>query len=275
MKTRTIQNLAAHLLFVVVLFVFAFPFIWLILTSFKAPSEATLNPPVILFWPTLSNYEYVIYGTGFFTFLQNSVVASVGSLLVSMLLALPAAYALARLKMRHKIGMLNWYLSTRMTPLVGVVIPFFIEMRELALLDTLQGLILIYTAIDIPLIIWMMVTFLQDLPVEIEEAALIDGCSRFQAFTRITLRLAAPGLVAAAVLCIIMTWNEFFFALILTTYRAATLPLSIISYQTTSTGIVWTQMAAAEILIMLPVVIFGWLAQKYLVRGLTFGAVKG
>lgn len=250
-----------------------FPVLVVVLTSFKSQLDAFRMPPVWLFWPTLSNYRQIFELSPFGTYFANTLFVSIASTLFALVVGSLAAYSLARFRFRGSEQLSFWILSIRMTPPVAAAIPVFILMRQAGLLDTRLGLIIIYSTLNLPFAVWLMKGFFADIPVGLEESALIDGCSRFQAFWRIAFPLAAPGLVATAIFCFTFTWNEFFFALILTGTRAQTLPVAITSF-IRETGIMWGHMFAAAVLIMAPMVVFTLLAQRYLVRGLTLGAVK-
>ena len=196
-----------------------------------------------------------------------------GSTVLAFILGLPAAFALAVYPTRRAQGVLTWMLSTKFMPAVGVIVPLFLIFRNLHLLDTLPGLILMYTTMNLPLVVWMMHSYMTEIPYAIYEAAKVDGASVGQEFFGIALPLSTPGMAATALLCLIFAWNEVFFALNLTNSDAA--PLSVfISQFKTSEGLFWAQMSAAATLTVLPVLIFGWIAQRQLVRGLSFGAVK-
>jgi sorbitol/mannitol transport system permease protein len=272
----TQRKLGGHLLstltIVIALMVF-FPIFWMVMTSFKTEADAFSYPPLLLFQPTLENYRIAIEESDYFRFLGNTLIITGFSTLVALLLGVPAAYTLAFYPGKRSNGVLMWAMSTRMLPPVGVVVPLYIIFRNLKLFDTHSGMILLYTAMNLPLVIWMMHSFLSDLPYETLEAARIDGVNLLQEFTWIILPLALPGLMATILLCFIFTWNEFFLAFNLTITRAAPLSVFISSFKT-SEGLFWAKMSAAATITALPVVIAGWIAQNQLVRGLTAGAVK-
>ncbi len=250
-----------------------FPAFMVVLTSFKSRLDALRMPPVWVFTPTLSNYKEIFELSPFGAYFGNSLIVAGSSTFIALALGSLAAYSLARFRFRGQEQLSFWIISIRMTPPVAAAIPMFILMRQLGLLDTRTGLVIAYTTLNLPFAIWLMKGFFADIPVDLEESAMVDGCSRFGAFRRIAFPLSAPGLVATAIFCFIFTWNEFFFALILTGTRAQTLPVTITSF-IRETGIMWGQMFAAAVLIMAPMVIFTLFVQKYLVRGLTLGAVK-
>lgn len=250
---------------------FLFPLLWMILAAFKTEAQAFATPPVFWFSPTLENFVRAL--PSYFPALVNSLVAAVGSTLLAFVLGLPAAFALAVYPTRRAQGVLSWMLSTKFMPAVGVIVPLFLLFRNLSLLDTLPGLILIYTTMNLPLVVWMMHSYMTEIPFAIYEAARVDGASVAQEFFGIALPLSMPGIAATALLALIFAWNEVFFALNLTSADAAPLSVYIGEFKT-SQGLFWAQLSAAATLVVLPVLIFGWIAQRQLVRGLSFGAVK-
>ncbi|GGM11583.1 carbohydrate ABC transporter permease [Deinococcus aerophilus] len=250
---------------------FLFPLVWMFLAAFKTEAEAFASPPVFVFTPILENFQNAL--PSYFPALKNSLVAAIGSTVLAFVLGLPAAFALAVYPTTRAQGTLTWMLSTKMMPAVGVIVPLFLLFRNLQLLDTLPGLILMYTTMNLPLVVWMMHSYMTEIPFAIYEAAKVDGASVAQEFFRIALPLSTPGMAATALLAVIFAWNEVFFAVNLTSSDAAPLSVFISSYKT-SMGLFWAQMSAAAALTVLPVLIFGWVAQRQLVRGLSFGAVK-
>lgn len=252
-------------------FLFLFPLLWMVMAAFKTEAQAFASPPVFFFQPVWENFQKALphYGPA----LKNSLVAAIGSTLLAFVLGLPAAFALAVYPTPRAQGVLTWMLSTKFMPAVGVIVPLFLIFKNLHLLDTLPGLILMYTTMNLPLVVWMMHSYLTEIPYAIYEAAKVDGASVAQEFFGIALPLAMPGVAATALLCLIFAWNEVFFALNLTSSDAAPLSVFIGQFKT-SEGLFWAQMSAAATLTVLPVLIFGWIAQRQLVRGLSFGAVK-
>ena len=274
MKRRKVW--VGHVLSALTLFIsFAafFPILWMFLTSFKSESDAYTNPPLLLFQPTLENYQIAIQQSHYFTYLGNTLVITGFSAAAAMLLGIPAAYSLAYYPRKRNNFTMMWVMSTRMLPPVGVIVPLYVIFKNLALFDTHLGLILLYTTVNLPLVIWMMRSFFADLPYESIEAARIDGATLLQEFRMVILPLALPGVMATLLLCAIFTWNEFFIAFNLTITQASPLSVFIVSFKT-SEGLFWAKMSAAATLTALPVVIAGWVAQRQLVRGLTAGAVK-
>lgn len=257
--------LAAALLF--------FPIFWMVLTSFKTEVEAIALPPKLFFQPTLENYITIQQRADYFSFAMNSVVISVGSTLLALVLAIPAAYAMAFFPTKRTKGTLLWMLSTKMLPPVGVLVPIYLLFRDSNLLDTRIGLTIIYTLINLPIVVWMIYTFFKDVPKDILEAGRMDGASPKQEVFHVLMPLSLPGIASTALLAIILSWNEAFWSLNLTTTNAAPLTTFIASFSSPQ-GLFWAQLSAASTMAIAPILIFGWLSQRQLVRGLTFGAVK-
>jgi sorbitol/mannitol transport system permease protein len=261
-----------NLLTYVVAFVVFFPVLWTVLASFKTEAQAAAIPPVFIFHATLDNYR-AVFDADFVRFLRNTVWLASGSTLLALILGLPAAYSLAFHASRHTPKVLSWVLSTKMLPVVGALVPLIVIYKRVGLFDSKLGMILLYTALNLPLVIWMMRSFFADLPKEILEAATVDGARFDQIMFRVVIPLSAPGLAATALLSLIFSWNEFLLAVNLTGANTGTLPVFISGFMT-SEGLFWAKMSAASTLAVAPVIIAGWLAQRSLVRGLTFGAVK-
>jgi len=254
------------------------PIYWLITISLKREVDQFAQPPLwIGFTATLDHYRNAFGQGSFGRYFVNSVKVSSFSTLFALALGVPAAYGLARLRWPEGWvrGISYWILSTRMMPPIVTVVPLFLMLRRLQLLNSLFGLGLIYTAFNLPFVIWMMRGFFEEVPRELEEAAMLDGESRMGALVRVVLPLVRPGLAATAVFCLIVAWNEFLFALILSqTESAMTLPVGIAS-RVTQYEIQWGAMSAAGVVAMVPVLIFAVAAQRYFVRGLSLGGVKG
>lgn len=264
--SRLLLHAGAAVLAIVVLL----PFLWMLQMSFR-PNDDIMGYR-LLFVPTLENYR-ALWNGNFPGSFANSVAASAGSTILSLLVGVPAAYALSRWHFRGRRAMAMWILATRMAPPIAFTIPFFLAYRYLNLLDTVTGLVIIYLTFNLALVILMMRTFFDAVPRQLEEAAWIDGCSIWGAFRRIALPLAAPGLAATGVLCFILSWNDFFFALILTRTHAMTAPVAIVNFMQYE-GWEWGKIAAAGTLVMLPVTIFTFFVRSFLVHGLTAGGVK-
>ncbi|GBF05466.1 binding-protein-dependent transport system inner membrane protein [Deinococcus aerius] len=265
------RNILLTLLTYLIALAFLFPLVWMILNAFKTEAQAFATPPVFFFTPILDNFQRAL--PTYLPALRNSLIAALGSTLLAFILGLPAAFALAVYPTRRAQGVLTWMLSTKFMPAVGVIVPLFLLFRNLGLLDTLPGLILMYTTMNLPLVVWMMHSYMSEIPFAIYEAAKVDGASVAQEFFGIALPLSMPGIAATALLALIFAWNEVFFALNLTSADAAPLSVFIGEFKT-SQGLFWAQLSAAATLTVLPVLVFGWIAQRQLVRGLSFGAVK-
>jgi len=272
MRRRIGRALLSLLTLVLALLIF-FPILWMILTSLKTEADAFTFPPPLFFHPTLDQYDIALGESGYFHYLLNTVVITALSTLVALLLGVPAAYRLAYYPTKRSGFTLGWVMSTRMLPAVGVIVPLYVIFKTLRLFDTYHGIIVLYTAINLPLVIWMMRSFLQDLPYETIEAARIDGANLWQELMRVMLPMSVPGLVSTVLLCVIFTWNEFFIAFNLTITRAPPLSVYIVGFKT-SEGLFWAKMSAAATVSALPVVIAGWISQRQIVRGLTAGAIK-
>ncbi|GGJ51560.1 carbohydrate ABC transporter permease [Deinococcus roseus] len=265
-----IQNNLLTTLTYLILFLFLFPVLWMVLTAFKTESQAFADPPVFFFWPTLQHFQQVL--PQYSAFLGHSLVVVTCSTLLAFLLGVPAGFAMALYAGARTKSTLLWMLSTKMMPPVGVIVPLFLIFRDAHLLDTHFGLILMFTTINLPLVVWMVHSYISEIPFGIFEAARADGASVLQELFRVALPLALPGLVSTAFLCMIFSWNEVFFALNLTSSDASPLSVFISSFKT-SEGLFWARMSAAATLTLAPVMVFGWFAQRQLVRGLTFGAL--
>jgi multiple sugar transport system permease protein len=235
-------------------------------------------PPVWFdFEPTLKHYIAAFWERPFLRYALNSLIIAVATTIVSLVLGTMAGYALARFQYpgRWRYHISFWILSTRMMPPIVTIIPLFIFFASLSMLNTKTAVVIAYTGFNLPFVTWMMKSYFQDLPVELEEAAMVDGDTRWGAFLRVALPLARPGLAATAIFSLILAWNEFLLALILTqTERAQTLPIGI-SGRVTQYTTYWGEISAAGFLASIPIVIFAFVVQRHLVRGLSFGAVKG
>lgn len=253
-----------------------FPFFWLLATSLKLPQDVFRREPAWIFEPTLDNYRQVLFAPEihFQTAFFNTLVITAASTVLSLLAGGLAAYSLARMRMRGKSLYSALVLWTRLLPPIALAIPLYIVLDRVDLLDTLAGLIIVNTAFNTPFVIWILRSFFAELPVELEEAALIDGCSRLGALVRIVLPLSGPGIVTAAALCAFWTWNDFLFAFIFARSEAVTLMLVASRFQEEA-GVNWGQLAAASTLAILPVLLFTFAIQKHIVRGLISGSVKG
>jgi multiple sugar transport system permease protein len=248
------------------------PFLWLLRMSFETNAEIFAYPPHLWFTPTLDNYTALWHGDFRSSFL-NSTVVTVSSTAFSMLVGVPASYALARMRSRSNTLSL-WIIASRLAPPPAFAIPYFLAYRYLHLLDTRFGLVVIYLTFNISLVIWLMRSFFENAPRSLEEAAWIDGAGFWRALVSVVLPTAAPGLAATAILCFVFSWNDFFFALILTRSAAMTAPVAVVNFMNYA-GWEWGRIAAGGTMVMLPVLLFSLAVRRYLISGLTTGAVKG
>ena len=257
-----------------VAFLIFFPILWTVLTSFKSEGDAIASPPKFLFFDwTLENYVTVQERSDYFKHFWNSVVMSVGSTLAALAIAIPAAWSMAFAPSAKTKDILMWMLSTKMMPAVGVLIPIYLIFRDLRLLDTLHGLTLIMTLINLPIIIWMLYTYFKEIPVDILEAARMDGAELWNEIVHVLVPMAVPGIASTLLLNVILAWNEAFWTITLTSGKAGTLTAFISSFSSPQ-GLFLAKLSAASLLAIAPILLMGWFSQKQLVRGLTFGAVK-
>jgi len=269
---RNLGLLISHLILIGASLVVLLPILWVMRTSFANRLIAYKIPPVWFFTPTLENYRIIFEKYPFQKYFYNSILVSAAASLVALALGALAAYSIARFKTGDPILRLSM-LSTQMLPPITLVIPIFLLARIFHLWDSRLGLILAYLSFNLPYTVWILIGFFQSIPVDLEEAAMIDGCSRVQAFLRVTIPVSLPGLLAAGVFNFILNWNEFLFALILTGRVTRTLPVAIASLWTQQ-GVQIGAVSAATFLVILPVIVLTWVIQKSLVRNLTFGSIK-
>jgi sorbitol/mannitol transport system permease protein len=274
MKKSTGQRIGVTILAWVVAFLIFFPILWTIITSFKSELDAIAMPPKFLFFNwTLENYAEVQQRSNYLKFAFNSIVLSIGANLIGLLIAVPAAWSMAFAPGRYTKDILMWMLSTKMMPAVGVLVPIYLVFKNLGLLDSLFGIGLVLMLLNLPLLIWMLYTYFKEIPNDILEAARMDGASLLNEIVYVLTPMAVPGIASTMLLAIILSWNEAFWTLNLTTSNAAPLTAFIASYSAPE-GFFWAKLSAASTLAIAPILILGWFSQKQLVRGLTFGAVK-
>jgi multiple sugar transport system permease protein len=270
-RAKAINTVATYLLIILVLVVMLFPFYWMILTSLRTQVDNVSRIPVWFFTPTLENYQNVIARNNFLEFTWNSFVIAALSTGIGLLLGLPAAYSIARFKQE---GLALAILIARLTPYITYLVPWYLAFRALGLIDTYVALTLTHLIVGMPLIIWIMISFFENVPQDLEESAFVDGASRIGAFVRIILPLSTPGIVAASILAFIFSWNQFLFSLVLSGPNTRPVPVAVfnfISYGQIDFG----GLGAAAVLITLPVVVLTLVIQRWIVTGLTMGAVKG
>lgn len=264
--TRTLAAWAVALL----LF---FPLGWLVLTAFKTELQAIAVPPLFFFEPTLEHFSAVQERSNYLLFARNSLLTSLGSTLLGLLIAAPAAYSMAFFRTRRTRGTLMWMMSTKMMPAVGALVPIYVLAQRVDMLDNVLTLTLIFMLINLPIMVWMLYSTFKDLPHEILEATRMDGASLWTEFRHVVLPLTLGGFASTGLLCLVLSWNEAFWALNLTAANAGTLASLIASYASPE-GLFWARLSAASLMAIAPIVVFGWFSQKQLVRGMTFGAVK-
>ena len=267
------ERRALYALVIVLVVMVMAPFLWLVAMSFKTDQDIFAFPPKLLFTPTLDNYA-ALWDTQFRKSFINSAIVSVSSTLLALLFGVPGAYALSRMAMRSEKPLSLLILASRMAPPIAFTIPYFLVYRHLELLDTLTGLIIIYLTFNLSLVVWLMRSFFDACPRSLEEAAWIDGATLWQGLTKIILPISGPGLAATAILCFLYSWNDFFFALILTRTQAMTAPVAVVNFMNYE-GWEWGKIAAGGAMVMLPVLVFSVAVRKFLIQGMTAGAVKG
>ena len=270
LRRRTITTILAWLIG----FLIFFPILWTVITSFKTELEAFSTPPKFLFFQwTTENYGIVQERSDYLRFVTNSLILSIGSTLVALLFAIPAAWAMAFAPGKRTKDLLMWMLSTKMMPPVGALIPVYLIFRDMGLLDSRGGLIAVLFLLNLPIVVWMLYTYFKEIPGEILEAARMDGASIWNELVYVLAPMAVPGIASTLLLNVILAWNEAFWTLNLTTSAAAPLTAFIASYSSPE-GLFWAKLSAASTMAIAPILVLGWFAQKQLVRGLTFGAVK-
>jgi sorbitol/mannitol transport system permease protein len=250
-----------------------FPIFWMLLSGLKTEVEAVASPPTLLFRPTLENYAGVLQRADYLRFATNSIVISLGSTLLALIIALPASYAMAFFPTRRTRNTLLWMLSTKMLPPVGVLVPIYLLFRDTRLLDTRTGLLMLDALMNLPVVLWMLYAFFREIPREILEAARLDGAGLRHEICHLLLPLALPGISSTALLSVILAWNEAFWSLNVTAVNAAPLTAFIASFSSPE-GLFWAKLSAASTMAIAPIVVLGWMSQRQLVQGLTFGAVK-
>ena len=271
-RIRLVAGLAASSAF---LLAWVFPIVWSVLNSFKTEQDVLAYPPKLVFSPTLAAYRDVLFGSSsILPNLWSSFVISVGTTIVTIVLAVPAAYALARVRMPGKRLAGFYVLATQMLPPVGIIIPYFLVLRNIGWIDTYQGMILIYLSFSLPFAIWLMVSYFEEIPLEMEEAAYLDGASRLRALWRIIIPQVQGGIAVTVVFVFLNAWNEFLFAVVLGGNNVRPVTVAMFNFVSVEQTL-WAKLAAVSVLAMLPVIVLGVVAQKNIVKGLTVGAVKG
>ncbi len=272
-QQRKLKTIFTGLFAWTVALVLFFPIFWMFITSFKTELQAISIPPTLFFEPTFDNFRIVQERSDYLHHAWNSVVTSFGSTILALIIAIPAAYSMAFFPSKRTKDILLWMLSTKMLPAVGVLVPIYILCRNYGLLDTKTALVIIFTLMNLPIIVWMLFSYFKDLPKEILEAARMDGATPWDEVVKVVLPLSVGAISSTALLSIVLCWNEAFWSLNLTASDAAPLTAMIASYSSPE-GLFWAKLSAASTMACAPIVIFGWFCQKQLVQGLTFGAVK-
>jgi multiple sugar transport system permease protein len=268
---KAVRTIAFYVLLLVLFFPFFFVFAWMIEGAFKTQLQNTAIPPLFFFKPTLDNFQTVFSRNPMAQFLLNSAIVGSGATLLALLFGLPAAYGIARYKQRRlPIAIL----VARIMPGISFLVPWFIMFSKVKLIGSYFALILSHLLITLPMTIWLMIGFFEDIPKKLDEAALIDGCNPFEAFFRVSLPLTKPGIAASAILSFIFSWNNFLFSLVLSSQKTRPLPVAVFSF-ISYTQIDWGGLNAAATIVTLPVLIMILFVQKHMVRGLTLGSVKG
>lgn len=262
------------ILVVILLLFFLAPLLWLISTSFKNYIDAFAVPPKLIFVPTLENYQKVFGNADFLSYIRNSIICSVIPTLVGLLLGVPCAYAIAVFESKQSRSTSLFVMGIRIAPPIMSLLPNYIIFSKLHLLGTFWPMLILYTLMTLPLVIWLMPVYFRDVPASLREAAIIDGCNELQAFFHVMLPLVKASVAATAIICLVQTWNEFLIALIMSGRGSQTLPVAVTSFMTFQ-GTQWGPMCAAATIIMIPMIVFGFFVQKYFARGMVNGAVKG
>ena len=268
-----LRSLLKYVAVLMILLFFGFPVVWTVLTSIKPLALIPQMPPTWWFAPTFEHYVAIFTERNLLKSLWNSLAIAGASTLLALLIGAPAAYAFSRFRFRGKEQLAFYFLTARMAPPIAVILPFFLISRDLGVLDTKLVLIVAYMTFNFAFVIWLLRGFFAEIPTELDEAAMVDGCTRFGAFARVVLPLAAPGLAAAAIICFIFSWNEFLFALILTNLSAKTLPVAAAGF-VTDRLVLWGELCATAVVIYLPVMLFALLTRRHLIRGMTMGAIR-
>ena len=266
-----LRSILFYVLVLVVLAAYLFPFYWMVLSSLKTQIQNIAFPPQFLFTPTLENYQSVFVNNPFFLFLWNSLVIGAGSTLLGLVLGLPAAYGIARFQ---KSGVALGFLIARIAPGISYLVPWFIIFSDLHLVGSYTALILSHLTVGLPLIVWIMIGFFEDVPQELEDAAFIDGANRFEIFLKVALPIVKPGIATAGILSFIQSWNTFMYSVVLSNSETRTLPVAVFGFLSYG-GFDWGSLTAAATIITLPVMVLTLLIQRHIVAGLSMGSVKG
>jgi len=274
-RARRLEAVLVYLVLTALTLAFLFPLIWVLGLSLKTRLQVLATPPLYVWWPTLENYADVLTRADFGRAFLNTMIVSASAVLLSLCVGAPAAYAFARFPFTGRSFLFFTLLVMRMLPPIAVLVPMYVLFNKLGLATTRFSVVLADTTFSLPLVVWIMRGFFEDLPAELEESAWIDGASRYRAFVHIVLPLARPGLAAAAILCLQLAWNDFLFAAVLTNNATQTLPVLMSAFSAGDSGVDWGGLTASGMLVILPVIVFSFAAQRHLLAGLSSGAIKG
>jgi ABC-type glycerol-3-phosphate transport system permease component len=274
-RAKRLEAALVYLALAALTVAFLFPLLWILGLSLKSRAEIFANPPIYLWWPTFEHYRDVLGRSDFLKAFLNTLIVSASAVLLSLAVGLPAAYAFARFPFRGSSFLFFSLLVMRMLPPIAVLVPMYVLLNQVGLTTTHLSVVLAYTTFSLPLVVWIMRGFFEDLPRELEECAWIDGATKLVTFWRVVLPLARPGMVASSILCLQLAWNDFLFAAVLTNNATQTLPVLMAGFSGGDSGVDWGAMTASGMLVILPVILFSFAAQKHLVAGLSSGAVKG
>ncbi|MDB5872595.1 MAG: Carbohydrate transporter rane protein 2, family [Ramlibacter sp.] len=274
-RMRKFESALIYAALTVLVLAFLFPVLWVLGLSLKTRDQVFASPPLYLWWPTFQNYADVLTRSDFVRAFINTLIVSSSAVALSLGVGAPAAYAFARFPFKGRSILFFALLVMRMLPPIAVLVPMYLLFNRLGLATTRLSVVLAYTTFSLPLVVWVMRGYFEDLPVELEESAWIDGASRFAAFRYVILPLARPGLVAASILCLQLAWNDFLFSAVLTNNATQTLPVMMAAFNAGDSGMDWGGLTASGMLVTLPVILFSFVAQRHLVAGLSSGAVKG
>lgn len=267
------RHILISVLAIIITLCFLIPIIWAVMTAFKFQKDIFTYPPRFIFTPTLDNFKKVLNESDYLKYMFNSITVSSVASAISVFIGTLAAYAFSNFYIKGSKNILLWVLSLRMIPAIAVVVPFYLMSAKTGLYDTRFGLMIVLTVITLPIALWLQMSFIRGVPQQIIEAATIDGCSHFGAFMRVVLPLEITGIITTFIICIIFAWNELPLSLLLAPQNAQTLPVSMLSWNT-QRGLLWGPMMAAGTMSVIPIILFGLFAQKYIVRGLTLGAMS-
>jgi multiple sugar transport system permease protein len=274
MKAGALRTVILGLVTIILMLIVVVPVLWFILVSFQAPTRSLSQAPLENLRFSLVNYVNVFSRLRYLRYFANSLIITVVATVITLIIGSLASYSFSRMRNKVTDNMSFWILSTRMLPPIAIIIPIYLLMSSLGLLDTFLGMVIIYMTISIPYSVWMLKSFFDEIPRELDEAAMVDGCSKLRIIGQIVVPIAVPGIVSTGIFNFITLWSEFLFALILTSVGTKTLPVAIAAF-ITDKGIEWTNMAASGSVMIVPLAVMFYLIQRFLIRGLTFGVLKG